>query len=328
MSANKPTLEVNDDDIAEVIEGEPDETVVDKEVADDDLADDKVPSDDDLEDEPEEELQEVEEEIVEDEKPKPKPKPDPVTDPETKAAPVEETEETVAAVYDKAISVADANVRLLKDFMDGTSTIKGRDGKDWTPYEEMTPSQRREVDKLLTRNERESEAYSQQKHEKVAAVRSAREMVQLDNNVKSLIAGVAQLKPEFKGIDEGTSERLEARYFRLLRSGRMPSMTDQQIVDEVTKGITPVKAPVKGAPKKAAPHRNSNTVRSSDSTFRVRVEKDPPKADPKAAGKYSPAALDKLNREYISVMGYQPSPGAEPEDLEAQIKFNKRNRKQ
>lgn len=311
MSVDKVNEELVLDDPAPDVEvaEEPDEELPEEREPDpaDELGDEENPE----EEEPE----------PEEEEPKPKAK-IPDTPPEEKPAPkapvVEETEDGIAATYDKAISVASSNVRLLKQFMDGRSTIKSPDGSEWTAYDEMTPSQRREVDKLLTKNERDVEAYAQQKDEKIRTVRSAREMTQLEKNIEEAINGIATVNPAFRNIDEGTRERLEARYFKLLRSGRMPTMTDQQIVESMTSGITPVKAGKNGAAPRS--RRNTNTVRKTENSFRARVDK----ADEPAVSKVAKSDRAAVEERFRKVMGYDPSPGSEIEDLIIAIKRNRK----
>lgn len=313
MSGDKVNEELVLDDPAPDVEvaEEPDEELPEEKEPD--------PADEPGDDEPEPEEEEPE---AEEEKPKPKAKM-PETPPEekvveAKAPIVEDSEEAVAGAYEKAMMTPRAYISLLNRFIDGEAEVKGQDGSQWEPYAEMTPSRRRGVDKLLTRYESQLESLGAEKDRKIESVRASKNSSQIEQGVADAIKGVGEINAAFKDIDEATRERLEARYFRLLRSGKLPSMTDDQIVREMTNGITPVKAGKNGAAKPA--RRNTNTVRKSENSFRARVEKSDEAAGPKVT-KSDRAAVEERFRK---VMGYDPSPGSEIEDLILAIKRNKK----
>jgi len=235
----------------------------------------------DGEEEQEPEGDEEEEVVEEDDEPEEKPKPVKQTEPEPEPEPEgvkHETEDAIVQTYDAKIANAQAFVSLLKQFMDGKRDVKAADGSTWPAYEDMTPSQRRDVDKQLTRYEDSITTLSREKEGKISTAR----VNQVTSDIRNALNAVGKLNPAFKNMDEGTAERIEARYLRLKLSGRMGTMTDDEICKTLTNGITPVQA-AKGKAKGASARR-PNAVRPSDSTFRVKAE--PKATETKATEKY------------------------------------------
>lgn len=218
------------------------------------------------------------------------------------------TVEQWANAYDQRIRAEQAEVEKLKAHMDGDALIQGR-----TSYDEMKPSQRRAFELELAEAEAKVHSWHAGKSNKIAEVQAA----ELETQVSQVVVEIARLNPAFKDCDEATRERIEGRYMKALANGSLARMDEGQFLTAMTKGITPVKVPAKGAAPKSAPRRNTQTVRQPDSTFRVKREA-PAEAAPKTRG----LDANKVHQRYRAVMGYDASPTAELEDLVETIRLN------